>query len=114
MDTSGGEIVLSPRMLGPKTWVWDGVIPLKSHEWVAVEAVGENCQSVSRISKLNPRTELPFIPKMLFIQEYSTFESLLIRNILIEVSSLEGVRVELEKLIPNFLSAQTDVRVKFF
>ena len=114
VDTSGGEVVLSPRLLGPKTWVRNGVFPIKSHEWVAIEAVGENCQSVSRVSKLNPSSEFPFFPEMLFVQEYSTFESLLSRDILIEVSSLEGVPVELEKPIPNIHSAQTDIRAKFF
>ena len=67
VDTSVGEIVLSPRVLGPKSWVGGGVLPIKSHEGVAIEAVAENCQSVSRISKLNPHTELPFIPEMLFV-----------------------------------------------
>ena len=42
VDSSGGEIVLSPRVFDPKSWVRSEVVPLKSHEGVATKAVGEN------------------------------------------------------------------------
>ena len=54
VDTSGGEIVLSPRMFSPKSWVWSWVIPVKTHEWIAIETLGEYCQSISRVSELRP------------------------------------------------------------
>jgi len=88
------EIVLSPRMLGHKSWVGGGVPPIKSHEGVAIEAVGENCQSVSRVSKLNPSSKFPFFPEMLFVQEYSTFKCLLSRCVLLEVFDFESISVE--------------------
>ena len=94
VDTSVGEIVLSPRVLGPKSWVGGGVLPIKSHEGVTIEAVGENCQSVSRVSKLNPSSKFPFFPEMLFVQEYSTFECLLSRYVLLEVFDFESISVE--------------------
>ena len=94
VDTSGCEIVFSTRMFCPKSWVWSWVIPIKSPEWVAIETVGENCQSVSRVSKVNPSSKLPFFPEVLFVQEYSTFKGLLSRDVLLEVFDFESISVE--------------------
>ena len=95
VDPSGGEIVLSPRVFAPKPWVRSGVVPLKSHEGVASKAVGENCDGVSWVSKLNLHMERSLIPKMFFIKEYSTFKCLESRDVLIEVVGCERVRVKL-------------------
>ena len=94
VDTSGGDIVLSPRVISSKSWVWSGIFPLKPNKWIAIEAVGKYCQSVGRVSKLHPCSQFSFFPEVLVIKENSTFECLASRDILHEVFESEGISID--------------------
>ena len=94
VDTSVSNTILIARVFSSKSWVWNGIVPLKPNKWIAIEAVGEHCQSIGRVSKLHPCSKFSFFPEMLIIKENSTFKSLGRRDILHEVLKPEGSSID--------------------
>ena len=79
-----------------KSWVWNGVAPLKPNKGIATKTIGEHGQAICRVRELYPSSQFSFFPPMLFVKKNPTFERLGSRDILPEVVLPESIRVDVE------------------